>query len=675
MFKNPFTIRRLFHGTPVSALLEPGKMGPWQLPNRIVMAPMGSLNGDKDGYVTQNAIDFYVEQAKGGMGLIVVECTYMDNELSKGEDNCLGLYENGQVTGMRRLAESIQDHGVKAVLQLCHIGHQLSLADHVESLGPSEMVEMMGGVMPFPIRGMTIEEIEKCKADFAAAAWRAKMAGFDGIQIHGAIGHLINMFCTPFYNHRTDQYGGSPENRIRFMVEIIEACQARCGKDFPIIARLCGCDDDADGITLEEGIIHAKALEKTGVVSLHVVGGSNRNVKTINCQYDPRGDYLRITRAMKEAGIKIPIIVDGGLSTPDLAEKALADGDADFIGLGRPMLADPDWAVKLTEDRPVDITPCIRCCMGCVGTIDQFATAVGLRCSVNPRCNLSAIRAIAPIERKKKVCVIGGGPAGMEVARLATERGHEVTLYEKDRLGGAMNAAAFDLEVKGDIQILIDYYITQLDKLGVKIVHEEATVGKVLAGGFDAVVVATGALPITSRVTGTDSPKVHALIDYANDRDMELGDTVLIVGGCFPNAEMAYALARKGKKVILSTRRTGEKMGPMEIGIENSSPMLQRLMILSAQAGVENRMGLNIVAVNDEGAVLENVKTKEQTVIPCDDIILCRGYRGEHALYRELTGKVSELYRVGDCQIKSRCNEPRVIGNAIEEGWAVGNRI
>jgi 2,4-dienoyl-CoA reductase-like NADH-dependent reductase (Old Yellow Enzyme family)/thioredoxin reductase len=666
--------------TKFPLLLQPAKMGPWDLPNRIVMAPMGSLNADKDGYITDRSIEFYVDKAKGGMGLIFVECTYMDTELSKGEDNCQGLYENGQVTGMARLASCIHDYGAKCVLQLCHIGHQLALSDKMESLGPSEMVEMMGGVMPFPIRGITREEIGKLKEDFAMASWRAKMAGFDGVQIHGAIGHLINMFCTPFYNRREDEYGGSPENRIRLMAEIIQAVHEKCGTDFPVVARICGCDMDPDGITLEEGIIHAQILEKTGIAALHIVGGSNRNVKTINCQYDPRGDFVFIADAMKKAGIKSPIIIDGGLSTPDIAEKVLAEGKADFIGLGRPMLADPDWAIKLQENRPEDIVPCIRCCKGCVGTIEQFNAAIGLRCSVNPRCNLTGYREIRPITKKKKVCVIGGGPAGMEAAKLAVTRGHEVTLYEKRKLGGAMHEAAFDLELKGDIQILIDYYVGQIKKLNINVKNEEAAADKILKENYDAVIVAVGAAPRQTKLIGSDKSHVISVWDYCGNRDKwkELGENVLIVGGGFVGAEIALSLAKKGKKPVLSSRRGGAS-GLLEIAKDNSSPMQQRLMLLLMERQVEIKLCVNLTKIDDGGVVFTSTTDGEKTEHKCDNVILCRGYVREDGIYNELRGKISELYKVGPDDKESFCQFPcskaRLIHDAIHEGWMIGNRV
>jgi len=656
-------------------LMREGKIGRIETENRIVASPMGSLNGDTNGFVTESAIRYYRELAKGGSGLIVVESAYTDTILSKAEDNELGIWSNEHVTNWARLVSVVHDQGTKVVLQLSHIGHQISLADRCESLGPSTMVEMMGGVMPFPIRGMTREEIAQVIEDFAVCSWRAKAAGFDGIEVHGAIGHLIAMFCSPYYNKRTDEYGGTPENRVRFMCEIIEAIHKKCGKQFPVIARITGCEYDKGGLTMEEGVYQALQLEKAGACAMHVVGGSQNNIRVINCQYDPRGDFVEIAENMKAAGVRVPIIIDGGFTTPDLGEKVLEEGKADFIGLGRPLLADTDYAKKVRENRPEDIIPCIRCVMGCVGPMATFNAAYGMRCSVNPRCNMAGWREIAPIEREKKIAIIGGGPAGMEAARVARVRGYNVDLYEKRKLGGVMNEAAFDLSIKGDIQILIDYYIGQMEKLGVNVIAEEATEDKILSGGYDAVVVATGAAPTSVRIPGGDDSKVIRLFEYAGDRERETGDTVLVVGGCFPNVEMAYGLAKEGKKVILSTRR-GKDSFLMELGEDNSGPMQQRLLKLINDYHVDVRMGKNITKVTEKGAILTDVDTKEDLEIACDTIVICRGYTGGGPkIYKSLKEKMDNVYRAGDCQIKSRCVEYRTIGDAILEGWQVGNRI
>lgn len=657
-------------------LLERGKMGSLELSNRLIMAPMGSLNADSNGYITDNALAFYSAQASGGLSMVIVECTATDDDLSRGEDNVMCLYENGQITGMARLASAIKDQGAVAILQLCHIGHQLSLADRKESLGPSTMFEMQGGIMPFPIRGLTIKEINQIIDDFAKSAWRAKMAGFDGIEIHGAIGHLINMFCSKQYNHRTDKYGGSPENRIRFMVEIIEACQKSCGKDFPIIGRICADSFDPKDITLEEGIIHAKALEKTGIVALHLVGGDSNNIRVINAQYDKRGDYIPSAKAIKEAGVKIPIILDGGFTTPEFADETLAAGYADFIGIGRPALADPCWIKKIKAGKRDDITPCIRCTMGCVGTIAGFNAAIGLRCSVNPLCNTSNFRKVEPAKEKKRICVIGAGPGGMEAARLAAVRGHEVTIYEKRKLGGTMHEAGFSDELKSDIKILIDYYVRQMKRPGITVIEEEATAEKVLAGNYDAIIVATGATPVITKFEKQGSGNVHSVHEYcSNPEAIELGDNVVIAGGCFMNLEVAQSLLRAGKKVTVVSRRGGGQMGVMEIGDDNSSPQQQRLMILNAEKKLAYKLGKNVMDISEGEIVLQDMRTKKQETLACDSVLICRGYVGRPKLYEELAAAHGEVYLIGDAKMKIRCNEKRNIGDAILEGWQIANRL
>lgn len=662
--------------TAFPKLLAPGKIGKMELKNRVVSAPMGTSNSNSEGFVTQTVIDYYTEEAKGGLGLIVAEGIYIDTILSKAQPNQIGLWSTEHVAGWGRLVTAIHDQGCKIVPQLCHIGNQLQLAGERESLGPSEMIEMKGGIMPSPIRGITREEMAQVIEDFGDAAYRAKIAGCDGVQIHGAIGHLISMFCTPFYNRREDEYGGSPENRIRFFVEIVENVRKKCGKDFPIIARVTGCDYDPDGLTLEEGVLHCQILEKAGVAGLHVVGGSDRNMLVLDLQYEPRGIFVPIAEAMKEAGIKIPIILDGGFTKPEFGEKVLQEGKADFIGLGRPTLADTEWTNKVIEGRPEDIVPCLRCMNGCTGTMEHLNLAYSIRCSVNPRHNLSSIRQINPLKRKKKVCVIGGGPGGMEAARLAAVRGHEVTLYERRKLGGTMHEAAFDLSFKDDITFLIDYYLTQMKKLDINVVYEEATAETVLNGGFDSVIQATGAPAITSRVPGTDAKHVVSVLDYTGDREMveKLGDTVLVIGGCFFNVEIAYSLAKKGKKVILSTRR-GEDNGLFEIADDFSVPTQQRLIgLTTAQYPVDYRLMSDLIEITDDGAILKDTLLGDEAEVKCDNIILCRGYHGDSKLYRSLFGTI-EINKVGDCQVKSRCNESRNIGDAIHEGWVVANRI
>ena len=669
--------------TAYPMLLKPGRMGPLDLDNRIVMAPMGTLNADKDGFVTERTLKFYIEQAKGGFGMIVVECTFIDEVASKGEENSLMLTRSEHVTGMARLASAIKDHGVKAILQLNHIGKQVGML-YMPSWGPSTMTEFTEGGTPFHIHGMTKDEIHDVVVAFGKAAHRAKMAGFDGVEIHGSICHLIAMFCSPYYNRRTDEYGGSTENRVRFYCEIIREVRKQCGEKYPIVARLAGSEYSEDGLTIEEGVAQAKIIEKMKPACFHIVGGDYRNVRCINAQYDKRGDFIPIARAFKEAGITTPIILDGGFTTPDLAESALEEGVCDFIGIGRPAIADPNWAVKLKEGRPEDIRPCIRCTKGCVGTIEGFDSAIGLRCSVNPQCNMAGIRDLNPVGRVKRVGVVGGGPAGMEAAFVLRTRGHEVDLYEKDRLGGTMHRAAFDDELKHDIPRLIDYYVRQMDKLGVNVIRREATAADLVEGGYDAVIVATGADALPARCPGSAQWGGHLMNAsyYAEHaRELELGDTVLIVGACFYMLEMALSLLRKGKTVILSTRR-GKDMGFMECGDDNSSPQQQRLKILLEEfedAGKFTKLlEHTMLRVEGDHAVLRadnKGRSREEVQVPCDDIIMCRSYHGRPKLFEQVREEIRDTYLVGDAVLVNRCDDKRVIHDAITDAWGIANNI
>ena len=669
--------------TDYSLLLKPGRLGPIDVPNRIVMAPMGTLNADKDGFVTERTLQFYLEQAKGGFGMIVVECTFIDEVASKGEENSLMLTRSEHVTGMARLASAIKDQGVKAILQLNHIGKQVGML-YMPSWGPSTMTEFTEGGTPFHIHGMTKDEIHDVVVAFGKAAHRAKMAGFDGVEVHGSICHLIAMFCSPYYNHRTDEYGGSTENRVRFYCEIIREIRKQAGEKFPIIARLAGSEYSDDGLTIEEGVAQAKIIEKMEPACFHIVGGDYRNVRCINAQYDARGDFLPIARAFKEAGITTPIILDGGFTTPDLAEEALEEGACDFIGIGRPAIADPNWAVKLAEGRPEDIRPCIRCTKGCVGTIEGFDSAIGLRCSVNPRCNMTGIREYKPIERVKRVGIVGGGPAGMEAAFVLRTRGHEVDLYEKGKLGGTMHKAAFDPELKGDIPRLIGYYTTQMGKLGVNVIRREATAADMLSGGYDAVIVATGAEALPARCKGSDAWGSHIMSasEYAQRAgEVELGDTVLIVGACFFMLEMALSILRKGHNVILATRR-GKDMGFMECGDDNSSPQQQRLKILLEEfedtGAFSKRLEHTLVRVEEGTAVFRVTNKgwkKEEVQVACDDIIMCRSYHGRPKLFEQVREQIRDTYLVGDAVLMNRCDDKRVIHDAITDAWGIANKI
>jgi len=650
-----------------SHLLSPGKIGKVEISNRLVAVPLGAAMATSDGLVTDRMISYYAEKAKGGTGLIIVEATYIDEIVSKGEESQLGAYSGACGPGLALLATVMHDQGVKCGVQLCHIGEQMYLHEKYWSAAPSDGVEDMGGMLEeIQLRGLTKEEIQGIVNSFAKAAWRVKMAGFDMVEIHAAHGHLLSTFLSEAYNRRTDEYGGSLENRMRIIIEIIKAVQEEVGSDFPILVRLVGQDRQFENpITIEESILVAKKLEEIGVAAIDLSGGSNLNQYVTPPTYEERGVHVPDALAMKEAGVTIPIIVAGGITTPDFAEEILSEGKSDFIGLGRPILADPYWVKKIESGNPEDIIPCIRCGMDCIGTLETFMAARGVRCAVNPRCGLEQVRNVAPLEIKKKVAIIGGGVAGMEAARLATLRGHDVTLYEKRKLGGVLYEAGWDTDLKPDLQFLLDYYLSQMKKLKVPVKYKEASIEEIAEGGYDVAIVATGAIPREYKVPGYDKAQVYSDLEVTGGKDQELGNTVIVVGDGDVAAEIAISQNMKGKEVIINAY----KKDPMKICENAASPNFISLMMKLMTSGIEINPGMKLVEITDTGIISENRDNGEKEEFMCDSVVICAGYLPDHSFADGLKGKIKDVHVIGDCL------HPRLIGDAIREGWLSANKI
>lgn len=648
-------------------LLSTGYIGGMEIKNRVVMAPVGTGNASPEGHVTATNIRYYQDLARGGTGLIIVESTYVDNIASKGEDGQLSTADNARTNGLAVLAQCIHDtYGAKCAIQLTHEGQQVFLVDRLESWGPSEMdLDWSGQKIHF--HGMTVEEIKQLEQDFAAAAWRAKIAGFDAIEIHSSGGHLHNMFLSPIYNKREDEYGGSIENRMRFLLETIDAVRMRVGQTFPIIVRFCGADMDPGGLTVEESIEMARLLDEANIAAINLNGGSLSNGQLTPTMFEPRGTHVFLGEAYKKAGIKTPIIIAGSINTPELAEEILENGYADFIGLARPLLADPNWVNKLKAGQRDDIRPCIRCGHGCVGTLEEVIGSRGLRCSVNPLCNLGLYRNLAPLGKKKRVAVVGGGPGGMEAALVAKQRGHDVTLFEQRKLGGMLHEAAFDPELKGDILLLIDYFVKQIEKSGIEVRYERATCAGLLDEEFDAVVVATGAKNRKVRVPGATNSNVCLDLDYCKGDFEVTGDSVVVVGGGVTAAEIAVSLARKGKKVTMTTRR-GSQMGPAEVASNDASASWQKLLAMIFMYQIDVRILQTLKEVTEDGVVTTGPDGSE-TTIKADQVIICPGYDSDNVIARQLLSRMDEVYVVGDA-VKARR-----IGEAIHEGWSAANQI
>ncbi len=415
--------------------------------------------------------------------MVIVEYCYVDDIAAKANDAQIGISNDTHQSGLYWLANAIKSAGARVILQVVHAGRQkFSGAPPYKSAysSPWPDIYRFGGSIPAEL---TIEEIQQLIKDFGSAAFRVKQCNFDGCEIHGGHGYLITNFLQKG-NERKDWYGGSFDNRKRFLIQVYEEIRHRVGPDYVVGVRLSGTDyDPVNPIPIEETVRICQELEYLGINYIHVSGGIHEfGHKETVVMYLPHAYQAWASEKIKEA-VKIPVICSGSLNYPELAEEILRDNKGDFVGLARPLVADPYWPVKAQEGRPEDIRPCIRC-TECAQT--PFTT-----CTVNATtCREGQLGEIREAIVKKKVAIVGGGPAGMEAARVAALKGHNVTLYEKRELGGRLVEAAVP-DFKEDLRPLIKYFTTQLAKTGVKVIKGEATLKTLKSGQYDTVIVAT----------------------------------------------------------------------------------------------------------------------------------------------------------------------------------------
>ena len=643
-------------------LFEPGRIGQMELRNRIVMAPMMTRYASDDSFVTERTKNYYEARAKGGTGLIIVEFTYV-HPSGRMHPKQLSISDDKYITGMSELADVIHKHGAKAALQLHHAGVRAkSKFTGMQPLTPSLSLQLPSDETP---REMTIEDIKEITSCFAQAALRAKEAGFDAIEIHGAHGYLFNQFLSLASNKRKDAYGGSLRNRARFLVEVIKAIREVAGQDFPAWCRINGREYGlADGTTLEEAQETAQLAQEAGVDAIHVSAvcpqhaacGNGSPAITGAHPLEP-GILVELAEGVKQA-VNVPVITVGWI-TPEIGERALEERKADFVAMATALLADPELANKAASGRKDDITPCIRC-LKCVDDLLTLPTE-GIRCSVNARLGREGEYKIIQSESTKKVLVIGGGPAGMEAARVMALRGHEVTLYEQEsKLGGQLIQAAVP-PGKDKVAPLTRYLQTQISKLGVNVeLNKEVTKETVKELRPDAVVVATGSSPVDPEIPGLSEAKVVYAGDVL-DNKVEVGERVVIIGGELVGCETAEFLAEKGKEVTVTRR--GSEMA-IRVGPSLRPLLLKRL----ADKGVKLLPGVKYEGITSRGLALTTKEGLRKT-IEADTTILAAGSQPNDRLFDELKGMVSEIYSVGDCV------EPRTIRDAIAEGFRIGCKI
>lgn len=644
-------------------LFEAAQIGKLRLKNRIVMAPMG-LRGliEPDGRFSERAIDYYLARAKGGCGLIVTCVAFPDQEV---EPHMVGDLWNLRprldsfmyVSRLSELADRLHHYGTKLAIQLSAGFGRVASPDFL-ALGQP--------VAPSPLpcfwkpeiwtRELTISEIEKIVRSFGVAAKTIKMAGIDAIHIHGHEGYLLDQFKTPLWNKRKDKYGGSLEGRLRFTSEIIQIIKETAGRDFPVIYRYGGKHYLEGGREIDESLEIARRLEQAGVDCLEVDAGCYETWYWPHPPvYQPPGCMVDMAQAVKQV-VKIPVMAVGKLGDPELAERVLAEGKADFIALGRPLLADPEWANKTREGKVEDITPCIGCHEGCLHRAN--AENKYTSCAVNPTAGMEREYTPAPAVKAKRVLVVGGGPAGLEAARVAARRGHQVTLWEmSDRLGGNLISAAVP-GFKRDLKDLLVYLTAQVQKAGAAVeLNRKATVDSILEAKPEILLVATGSAPLIPSLPGMpralEEGRALASTEFLR-HGKEIGDSAIVVGGGFIGCEIAVHLAQMGKQATLV-----EMTETLAAGM----PVSNRLMLLKMLADhqVTTFLKTRPSEITPQGAVVSVEGTPRQ--LQADHIILALGMVPRSEMAAELEGRVPQLAVMGDCA------RPGCVMNAVWDGF------
>ncbi|SED85619.1 NADPH-dependent 2,4-dienoyl-CoA reductase [Streptomyces sp. Ag109_O5-10] len=660
-------------------LLKPLDLGFTTLPNRVVMGSMHvGLEEAERGF--ERMAEFYAARARGGVGLIVTG-GIAPNDEGRPYEGGARLTTDEEAAQHRAVTEAVHRAGGRIAMQILHFGRY---AYHRDLVAPSPL---QAPISPFAPRELTDADVERTIGDYARAARLARQAGYDGVEIMGSEGYLINEFIAAQTNHRTDRWGGSYENRMRFPVEIVRRVREAVGDDFIIVYRLSMLDLVPGGSSLDEVITLARAVEAAGVTIINTgIGWHEARIPTIATSV-PRGAYAWVTRKLMGA-VSVPLVTTNRINTPEVAEELLAGGFADMVSMARPMLADPDFVNKAAAGTPEAINTCIGCNQAC---LDHTFGGKITSCLVNPRACHETELVLAPTRLRKRVAVVGAGPAGLACAVSAAERGHEVTLFDAAaEIGGQLNVAR-KVPGKQEFDETLRYFRHQLDAHGVD-VRLNTTVEPGDVTGYDEVVVATGVTPRTPDIPGVDHPRVLGYLDVLRD-DAPVGDRVAILGAGGIGFDVAEYLTDGGDKasedpetyfrqwgvdmeyqgpgglaaperpapprIVHLLQRKASKVGA---GLGKTTGWIHRTEL--KHRGVIMVPGVRYDLIDDAG--LHVTVDGESTVLEVDTVVLCTGQEPRRGLYEELVAAGCSAHLIGGADVAAELDAKRAIKQGTE---------
>ncbi len=638
-------------------LFQPIQIGPLKLKNRIVMAPMGTNFADPEapGFISERHRSYYGERAKGGAGLIIFEGTRV-NPKRMARKGGPDLHSDQFIPGFRKLVELIKAGGARCAVQLSDRGRvgnlKVDFSGRFDASDTKEGEYVGASARPHPMSGVVAEalatkDLEEIAGYFADAASRAKSAGFDAVELHGAHGVLLNEFLSPYSNKRTDQYGGDLQGRSRFPLMVVRRVREALGDSMVLSYRMSVVEFVEGGLEIGDSILFAKMLENEGVQIIHVSAGINETPSAMNRTIPPmsfpRGRLVGYAEQMKKA-LKIPVMVVQRINTPELAEEVIRDGKADLIAIGRALISDPYWPLKALEGRSDEIRRCCACNQGCM---EKLVQEQSMTCLQNPEVGYETLYAsLKKVEKKKKVLVIGGGVAGMEAACVCAEKGYQVRLVEKgDQLGGLALVASV-IEAKKEFAGVVEFLENRLKKLGVEVrLNEEVTAQGVKEGRFDEIIVATGSIPITAGINLSNSACEIRLAKDVLENPQNLGREVVILGGGSVGMEVAEYLQDLGKKVTVIEMRDGicSDQGPL-----NRVDVIERI----EKTSVAILLKTKLLEVTANGMRIS--RDGKEGLLKCPDtLVLAIGVK-PNPLPLPAEGRV---HTIGDC---------REVGNAMD---------